>query len=359
MAVIDADAHVIETERTWDYLDASQKSFRPLLLRGTAASGAERQFWYIDGKIKRSSEASGPTTPGQVHKEKLSGRDRTTAASRQLDDVGARLAHMDELGIDIQVLYPTIYLTPIASSPDAEAALAWSYNRWLADAWRQSGNRLRWVMVPALQDMDATLEQLRFAKENGGCGVFMRGIEGRRLLFDPYFFPLYEEAQRLDMPICIHAGVGNNDFAAFFTPGPFSEPFSVNKLGGLSAFNSLVFHEIPAMFPKLRFGFLEYQAQWVPYLVLDMQRRLEREGKSIPANLIEDNHIYVTCETHDDLPYILGYSGEGSIILGTDYGHAGNTAELEALSVLRNRMDLSESVKDRILDDNPRAFYGL
>ena len=131
------------------------------------------------------------------------------------------------------------------------------------------------------------------------------------------------------------------------------------KLGGLSAFNSLVFHEIPAMFPKLRFGFLEYQAQWVPYLVLDMQRRLEREGKSIPANLIEDNHIYVTCETHDDLPYILGYSGEGSIILGTDYGHAGNTAELEALSVLRNRMDLSESVKDRILDDNPRAFYGL
>jgi hypothetical protein len=27
--VIDADAHVIETEHTWDYLEASERKFRP------------------------------------------------------------------------------------------------------------------------------------------------------------------------------------------------------------------------------------------------------------------------------------------------------------------------------------------
>ena len=31
LPVIDADAHVIETERTWDYLEPSEKRFRPLL----------------------------------------------------------------------------------------------------------------------------------------------------------------------------------------------------------------------------------------------------------------------------------------------------------------------------------------
>ena len=29
--VIDADAHVIETEHTWDYLEAAERKFRPRL----------------------------------------------------------------------------------------------------------------------------------------------------------------------------------------------------------------------------------------------------------------------------------------------------------------------------------------
>lgn len=31
MQVIDADAHVVETERTWDYLEALEQKYRPLL----------------------------------------------------------------------------------------------------------------------------------------------------------------------------------------------------------------------------------------------------------------------------------------------------------------------------------------
>jgi len=31
-AVIDADAHVVETERVWDYLEGDEKKFRPTLM---------------------------------------------------------------------------------------------------------------------------------------------------------------------------------------------------------------------------------------------------------------------------------------------------------------------------------------
>ncbi len=31
LPIIDADAHVIETDRTWDYLDSSDRKFRPRL----------------------------------------------------------------------------------------------------------------------------------------------------------------------------------------------------------------------------------------------------------------------------------------------------------------------------------------
>lgn len=34
-------------------------------------------------------------------------------ASRGMRHVGARLRHMDELGVEVQVLYPTLFLQPL------------------------------------------------------------------------------------------------------------------------------------------------------------------------------------------------------------------------------------------------------
>jgi hypothetical protein len=49
---------------------------------------------------------------------------------------------MDQLGVNIQVLYPTVFLMPITNRPDSELALCRSYNRWLADICRDGKERL-------------------------------------------------------------------------------------------------------------------------------------------------------------------------------------------------------------------------
>ena len=46
--VVDADAHVIETERTWDYLEPSEQRYR---LRLESTPGNPRPHWIVDGKI--------------------------------------------------------------------------------------------------------------------------------------------------------------------------------------------------------------------------------------------------------------------------------------------------------------------
>ena len=46
-------------------------------------------------------------------------------------------------------------------------------------------------------------------------------------------------------------------------------------------------------------------------------------------------------------------------MIGTDYGHADNAAEIEALRKLRTDGKISGQVIDKILKDNPSAFYGL
>jgi hypothetical protein len=47
--IIDADAHVIETERTWDYLDSTERNYRPKLF--STSEDPTRQYWVIDDKI--------------------------------------------------------------------------------------------------------------------------------------------------------------------------------------------------------------------------------------------------------------------------------------------------------------------
>ena len=45
-------------------------------------------------------------------------------------------------------------------------------------------------------------------------------------------------------------------------------------------------------------------------------RRLDRADNAAARNLIRDNHVYVACQTDDDLPYVLKYAGEDNIVIG-------------------------------------------
>ena len=116
---------------------------------------------------------------------------------------------------------------------------------------------------------------------------------------------------------------------------------------------------VPDTFPHLRFGFIEVSSQWVPHVVHDLARRFEWKGRSLAKDLLRDNRLYVACQPDDDLAYVLSYAGEDNLLIGTDYGHADTSSELLALQRFRERDDLDPRVIEKILDDNPRAFYGL
>lgn len=341
MPTIDADAHVLETERTWDYMSESEREFRPQIVATPHAEETGGECWLIDGRLHPKARNVGQDTPKE---------------SREMEDIAARIKHMNELAIDVQILYPTVFLRPLTNRAEVELALCGGYNRWLADIWKQGKGRLRWVAVLPLLSMEKALAEARFAKEKGACGIFIRGLEGERRLSDPYFFPLYEEASRLDMPVCVHSATGSFTVHDFFIR---ECGFSKFKLAVVGAFHSLIFDGIPEMFPKLRLGFIEVSAQWVPYAIHDLARRFERRGKTLKKNLLPESRIYVACQTDDDLPYVLKYAGEDNLVIGSDYGHADTSSELEALRTLKRRDELGANVIDRILDDNPRALYGL
>jgi predicted TIM-barrel fold metal-dependent hydrolase len=343
MAVIDADAHVVESERTWEFMPEEDQAYRPTVL--VAKEGHQTrapEYWLIDGRVFQKGSNIGLDT------------DRET---REATDIGKRLAHMDELGVTTHVLYPSLFLRPLTSHPEVEVALARGYNRWLANVWAQGEGRLRWTVIVPTSRIDIALTELQFGKEHGACGVFMRGIEGSHRLTDPYLFPLWEEAQRLNMPICIHAATGNFAFYDYFIR---DAGFSTFKLPAVGAFHDIVMKDMHQSFPALKWAFVEVSASWVPYAMNDLALRFARRGVAWPGrDLLAERNIYVAVQTADDIPYIIEAAGEDHLVIGSDYGHNDTSTELKALRNLRDKGGLDSATVAKMLDANPRRLYGL
>jgi predicted TIM-barrel fold metal-dependent hydrolase len=349
MKTIDADGHVIETPRTWTYLRDHERAFCPQIFVRDPSDGAgmlprqQNDYWVIGGKLVTKSNV---------------GKD-VPAEARDMENVRRRLAHMDQIGIDVQVLYPTIFLRPITDEPDVEFALSRSYNRWLADIWTQSGGRLRWAAVPpllSLVDAGKVREELEFCKAHGACAIFMRGMECERLINHRYFFPLYEMAQDLDLAVTLHAGVGS---ATYHDALPRTAALMIFKFPVLGAFNAILEDELPKRFPGVRWGFVEASAQWVPYVLGEARLRLNRRGQRGSDDLLGDSNFYITTQRTDDLNWLLGEIGDNNLIIGTDYGHRDSATEVEALKRLaEDGSHPAESVR-KILQDNPARLFAI
>ena len=158
---------------------------------------------------------------------------------------------MDEMDVATHVMYPSMFLRPLARHPEVEVALARGYNRWLASIWAQEEQRLRWTVIVPTLEMDLANEELHYGKEHGACGRFMRGIEGEHRLTDPYLFPLWAEAEKLDMPICIHAAMGNFAFFDYFGR---DEGLSTFKLSAVGAFHDIIMKTCTNAFPTCAGG---------------------------------------------------------------------------------------------------------
>ncbi len=322
MHIIDADTHIDETDDTWEYMQGSDLQFKPTT---TYPSNPDpklppARYWMIDGKRQirfiRSDKDSG-----------------TTVETRELLDVKARLKHMDELGTDMQVIYPTLFLMEATEKPELNAAMRHSYNRWLGDRCSQSGGRLRWVCMPPLQKMDEALAEVRWSKEHGACGVL-------------------------------------NSPAREFSHGQFMR----TKAAAINGIIGLILHKIPAKFPKLRIGCIEAGSMWAPFVAYDLRRQqLRQQGRestsvlgvpllNLGKNVFQENRVYITCQVDEDLPYIIKCVGEDNLMVGSDYTHRDPSMELEFRKELQARADkgdIPQSAVQKILYDNPKVFYGL
>jgi predicted TIM-barrel fold metal-dependent hydrolase len=205
MTVIDCDAHVEESEATWSYLDPKFHLMRPIpvVFPEDTCFGSHNAAWVIDYKLRFFS-----ASPTLMKRSQEKG---ASIAVQEMADIDERIECLDEMGIDKQVVFPSIWLGTLAENVELEAALARSNNQYMATQCAKSGGRLSYVAPITYRRPDLAVQEIRRVKEDGCCvGIFTRGVEWDLPLSNPAFWPIYEEAERQDLPICVHVGNGSS-----------------------------------------------------------------------------------------------------------------------------------------------------
>jgi predicted TIM-barrel fold metal-dependent hydrolase len=360
--IIDADTHISEGEAMWALIETPMQPRRPIMLSVPDDTwyGNRNAFWLIDGEIYPKPAGKGSfalVTPSAQRVQE--GRKDSTPQTREMTDIRGRLADMDKLHTEMQIVYPTLFLVYNTKDRELEVTLCRAYNRFLAQACAQSSGRMKWVAVLPFQSISVAIDEIRFAKQNGAVGIFFRGIEGDYTLDHPYLFPVYEAAQKNQLAICIHTGCGVKAILEMFELAR-NHTFGHTRVMPLLGFRDLVANKIPEQFPDLKFGFIEAAASWVPFLIHIVHRLLKDKFRfASSAELFREYRLYVACEADEDIRYLAKCMGEDHLLIGSDYPHSDPSREDQFVNAINVRSDISPELKQKLLYENPRAFYGL
>jgi predicted TIM-barrel fold metal-dependent hydrolase len=352
MRAIDADGHVTEPDSIWtEYLPQALHPFAPRRVHDN--EGRSRQL--IGGELKEFI----PTAP---HWGPFGPR-------RGGSDPKQRLADMDSEGIELSVLFPTTGLYfPGVGDLAIQAALCRAYNDWLADFCRADPRRLIGVALIPQADVAASLAELRRCVEQHGFrGVMVRPnpIRGRNL-DDPYYHPLWELAEELDVAVAVHEGTtqdvvqsGRDRFTNFMFRHVCSHPHEMQM-----ALLALVCGGVLERYPRLRFAFLESGCGWIAWWLERMHEHLEHWGHAsqpLPSSPEEyfRRQCFISSEPDErTLPAVIALLGDEQILFASDYPHPDGIWP-GVVRAMSEREDLSATSKTRVLRDNAARCFGL
>jgi uncharacterized protein len=170
--------------------------------------------------------------------------------------------------------------------PAEAAMLASAYNDCFAAEWLDTDSRLRLAMVVAPQDPHkARDEVLRFGRTRGVVAVWIPLTN--ILLGNPHFYPIYDAASELGLPVVIHpTGSACNYQGGESYAGGLPATYAERHVGfpqlGIANLPSLIFSGVFDRFPTLRLVFAEFGWTWLPSLLWRMDSTWKAFRSEVP-----------------------------------------------------------------------------
>jgi predicted TIM-barrel fold metal-dependent hydrolase len=280
-----------------------------------------------------------------------------------------QLAAMDEDGIDVMVLYPTAGLhVGSLHELDFATAVSRAYNDWIYQFCKKDPARLKFVALLAPQDPQAAAAEFeRTVTERGAvAGVLPTYLPQRPDFGDSLYDPIYAAAQRLGVGLGFHTGTSADSLGALRFRKFLSAHTIDHPAEQMMAMIATIVGGVFERFPKLSVAYLESGIGWVPYMMDRLDEEVEKRGADeaphltkLPSEYVTSGRVFFGVECGEKtIPDGVRWGLESTLLYSSDYPHWDGDWP-NTVKAVRERKDLSDNTKQKMLHDNVVRFYNL
>jgi len=283
---------------------------------------------------------------------------------------GQRLEDMEEAGIDMQVLsisFPGVELFDAADG----TSVAQEFNNELSEIVKRFPDRFAGFAAIAPQAPEAAaLELDRAVGKLGLKGALITGNIKGDFLDDRKFWPIFETAERLDVPIYIHPKMPPADMLKPY----LAYPGLASALAGFAAEAQLhamrlILSGVFDQYPRLKI-ILGHMGESIPFWLWRLDSRFEEEknSDSVSAQFYKDlqrtpsryfkENFYVTTSGMFWPPvihFVSSVLGADRILFAADYPFEDTTQAVKAVF----EAPISDEEKKKIFHENAEKLLKL
>ncbi len=378
--IISADDHVVEAADVFDRVPSRLRDRVPHIERRDGYD-----YWTLDGKVVGKITAKAGVHPSEWGHLRVDGSyDSIRPGSYKPVE---RVKDYQQDGVDAGVLYPNFLgfagdPAYWVKDPEARLACIQAYNDWLIEDFcgAAPGRLIGLCLVPSW-DVDLAVAEAQRAVKMGHSGVVFGGamdVFGNPATFDPYWDPLWEAVQDLNVPICFH-----QMSAALERPtnkgNPPSTRYWKSELSGIieaqvvwhmctlaPVVPEVIFCGMLDRFPRLRIFLGEAGVGWIPYVLTMSDYIWERNRywaepklKMRPSEYWRRNFAsgFWSEPIH---PFLLDYLGPDTLLWEGDYPHSITTWPDSQQHIERSLAGVTDpSVRRSILAGNAMRLFNL
>jgi predicted TIM-barrel fold metal-dependent hydrolase len=276
---------------------------------------------------------------------------------------------LDTNGIDRAVLIGGEVLGLGAMpDPDVAAMIASAYNDWLVATWLSADERYRANLVVGAQDPTAAAAEIRRAGQDRRFVAVLLPLTNI-LMGQRHYYPIYEAAAELGLPVTVHPNSGEGIFRTSPPMAGGTPTYYVEWHSGLSqVFQanviSLICHGVFERFPGLKVVITEGGLGWIPDVIWRLDKNVKglRDEvpwvKRLPSEYLADHvrfttqplpepkrrhHLEVLCEI---------VQAERTLMFSSDYPHWDFDDPRHSLTAL------PAAIRQRVSVDNAVETYG-
>ena len=300
----------------------------------------------------------------------LSGQNKDGWVSRldpairtRLDDLGPlRLKEMDEGGIDVAVLSHGGHGMQ-ALGADVAVPLAKRVNDRLYETVRTAPDRYAAFAVLPTADPKASADELeRCVTKYGFKGAMTHGLQQGEFLDIPKYWPIYERAEKLDVPIYLHPSTPHKAVTeAYYKDYAQEHPgITTAALGytveGMVQGVRMVLSGVFDKHPNLKI-ILGHMGEGIPYLIWRIQHTVGR-GDKVKFREKFCEHFWITTSGFFSDPAMvcaIMEMGADRIIFSVDWPYISNKDGTDWL----DRMSLSAEDKAKIYSGNAEKLLHM